>query len=514
MTDSAPAAAPRRPVLLVIMDGIGHNPSRLNNAVAAARTPALDSLYSRHPLTVLEASGRAVGLPAGQMGNSEVGHLTLGCGAVLRQDLVRINDACADGSVQRNPALCDALDAVRASGRPLHLLGLVSDGGIHSHIDHLMALIDAAHAAGVRPLVHMITDGRDTAPRCAERYVHQLAPSLAAAGGAIASVCGRYFAMDRDKRWERVERAWRLLAMGEGAEAADALAAIAQARAANQGDEFLEPARTAAFEPIDAGDQVVFFNFRNDRPRELTEALTSSDFDGFDRGAVGRAAVTTLTRYDAAYDLPVMFEKERPTHTLGEAVSDAGLTQFRCAETEKYPHVTFFFNGQRETPLAGESRALVDSPRVATYDLQPEMSAHAVRDATLAALEQGGYGLYVVNFANGDMVGHTGVAPACIAAVEVVDQCVGALVEAAERVGVSVIVTADHGNCDRLSDPITGEPHTQHTTFPVACCVVDPANPVLVNGGGLGNIAATVLTLMGLPTVDTMEGHLLRDALP
>ncbi|MEM6986743.1 MAG: 2,3-bisphosphoglycerate-independent phosphoglycerate mutase, partial [Pseudomonadota bacterium] len=512
MTAASTSTALRRPVLLVIMDGIGLNPSRLHNAVAAARTPALDHLYANHKVAVIEASGRAVGLPAGQMGNSEVGHLTLGCGSLLRQDLVRINDACDDGSLGTNQALLSALAAAREADRPLHLLGLVSDGGIHSHIDHLMALLDAARAAGVRPLVHMITDGRDTAPRCAERFVTQLEPALDAAGGAIASLCGRYFAMDRDQRWDRVERAWRLLVHGDGSQAADAAAGIEQARAAGQGDEFLEPIRTDHFDAIQAGDQVVFFNFRNDRPRELTEALAVADFDGFARGEAGLAAVTTLTRYDPNYDLPVMFEKERPAHTLGETVSRAGLKQFRCAETEKYPHVTFFFNGQREDPLPGEQRALVDSPRVATYDLQPEMSAHAVRDATLEALQAGDCALYVVNFANGDMVGHTGVPEACVAAVEVVDQCVGELVTAATAAGVSVIVTADHGNCDMMCDPITGEPHTQHTTFPVACCVVDPANPTLVNGGGLANIAPTVLSLMGLQhTVDRLQAHETQD---
>ena len=500
--------------MLIIMDGVGHNPSRLNNAVSAARTPALDALFAKHPLTVLEASGRAVGLPPGQMGNSEVGHLTLGCGAILRQDLVKISDACADGSLARNPSLIAALDAARATDRPLHLVGLVSDGGIHSHIDHLLALIAAAADHGVRPQLHMITDGRDTAPRCAEQFIARVQPALAEAGGHIGSVCGRFFAMDRDKRWERVERAWRLLRHGDGALADDALAALDVARAADQGDEFIEPIRTAQFDAMAAGDQVLFFNFRNDRPRELTEALALDTFDAFDRGDTDLVNMTTLTRYDSGYDLPVLFEKERPGQTLGEAVSDAGLKQFRCAETEKYPHVTFFFNGQREDPFPGEERALVDSPKVATYDLQPEMSAPAVRDATLAAIDSGEFAFVVVNFANGDMVGHTGVPEACIQAVEVVDQCVGVLVDAATRAGMTSIITADHGNCDLLRDPITDEPHTQHTTFPVACCVVDPDNPVLVNGCGLANIAPTVMSLMGLPPSEGMLGDMLLEPLP
>ncbi len=513
MTQSTATTPPRRPVMLVIMDGVGHNPSRLNNAVSAANTPALDALFAAHRLTVLEASGRAVGLPPGQMGNSEVGHLTLGCGAILRQDLVNISDACADGSLARNPALIAALEAARDAKRPLHLLGLVSDGGIHSHIDHLMALIAAAKAHGVRPQLHMITDGRDTAPRCAERFIEVVQPALRAAGGDIGSLCGRFFAMDRDQRWERVERAWRLLRLGDGRPAKDVLAGLELARAADQGDEFIEPIKTDAFDAIQAGDQALFFNFRNDRPRELTEALAVEAFSGFDRGNAGLVNMTTLTRFDSSYSLPVLFEKERPGQTLGEAVSEAGVKQFRCAETEKYPHVTFFFNGQREEPFDGEDRALVDSPKVATYDLQPAMSAPAVRDATLEAIDSGDYGLLVVNFANGDMVGHTGVPSACIEAVEVVDQCVGALVAAASAAGVTSIVTADHGNCDLLQDPITGEPHTQHTTFPVACCVVDSDNPVLVNGCGLANIAPTVLSLMGLPPVSGMVGDMLLEPL-
>ncbi len=490
--------APRRPAILIVMDGMGHNPSKLNNAVALANTPQLDQLYCQHPLTVLEASGRAAGLPDGQMGNSEVGHLTLGCGAILRQDLVRINAACRDGELARNASLQEALAACKASGRPLHLVGLVSDGGVHSHIDHLLALIEIAGTSGVRPVLHMITDGRDTAPRCAKNYLTTVEPALAAAGGAIASVIGRFYGMDRDQRWERVEKAWRLMVLGEGSEAKDAASAVQAAYDNGLGDEFIEATRTANFVPTKADDQVLFINFRNDRPRELTEALAKSNFDGFDRGDAGLVTMTSMTRYDSTYPFAVMFEKEKPLSTIGEAVSALELKQFRCAETEKYPHVTFFLNGQRDQPFEGEVREMVPSPKVSTYDVQPEMSAYAVCEATRAAIQSEQYAFIVVNFANGDMVGHTGVGDACIKAVEVVDECVGVLTNAAQEYGYSVVLTADHGNCDQLLDPISGEPHTQHTTYPVPCLVMDPANPVLSNGMGISNIAPTLLQLMGI----------------
>jgi len=507
MTVSSTTKAPRRPALLIIMDGVGHNPSRLNNAVAQAKTPNLDRLYSSHPLTVLEASGCAAGLPDGQMGNSEVGHLTLGCGAILRQDLVRINAACQDGEMAKNPALNDAFSACKSSGRPLHLVGLVSDGGVHSHVDHLMTLIALAAKAGVKPVLHMITDGRDTAPRCAKNYLERVVPALEAAGGSIASVIGRFYGMDRDQRWERVEQAWRLMVLGEGQQASDAYAAIDAAYQQDLGDEFIEATRTEDFVAVEQDDQVLFINFRNDRPRELTEALAKSNFSAFDRGDSKPVTVTCMTRYDSTYPFPVMFEKERPQVTIGEVVSGLGMQQFRCAETEKYPHVTFFLNGQRDQPFDGEVRKVVPSPKVTTYDLQPEMSAYEVCQASCDAVESGEFSLVVVNFANGDMVGHTGVEAACIKAVEVVDECVGKLTSAADANGFSVILTADHGNCDQLVDSITGEPHTQHTTFPVPCLVMDPANPILSNGMGISNIAPTLLQLMGVEKPENMPAQ-------
>lgn len=499
--------APRRPVILIVMDGVGHNPSKLNNAVAIAATPNLDRLFSSNPTTVIEASGRAVGLPDGQMGNSEVGHLTLGCGDVIRQDLVRINDAVADGSLATLPELAQLLDRLKSRGRPLHLVGLVSDGGIHSHLDHLIALIRICGSEGVRPLVHMITDGRDTAPQCATDFVDVLEPLLSAAGGAIASVCGRYYAMDRDRRWERVELAWRLLRRAEGDAHPSAAEGIRAAWSAGQNDEFIKPIVLPAFEALEDRDEVLFFNFRNDRPRELSEALSLSSFEGFDRHGTAPVSLTTLTRYDAEYPFPVLFEKEVPETTLGEYLAGHGLTQLRAAETEKYPHVTFFFSGGREVPFDGEDRILIDSPKVDTYDLKPEMSAYGILESVSEAVARQTYDFIVINFANGDMVGHTGVRDAVVTAVEVVDEVTGKLVQTAVDNGYSCIVTADHGNADLLIDPVTGNPHTQHTTFPVACCVIDPDNRTLSNGLGLPSVAPTVLALMGLPACEQMSAR-------
>ena len=448
------------------------------------------------------------------MGNSEVGHLTLGCGSVLRQDLVRINDAVEDHSIATNAALTGALHRAKARSCPLHLIGLVSDGGIHSHIDHLIAMLRVAADSGVVPLLHMITDGRDTAPECATRFVQQLQPVLSACGGSIASICGRYFAMDRDNRWSRVERAWRLLRHGEGVASATARTGIEQAWRNGQSDEFIEPIVLPEFQPIEADDQVLFFNFRNDRPRELCMALSLEQFDGFDRDVPPVRDLTTLTRYDRDYPFAVMFEKEVPAVTLGEVVAEHGLAQLRAAETEKYPHVTFFFSGGREQPFAGEERLLIDSPDVETYDLQPQMSAAGITEGVVTALQSKRFALLVVNYANGDMVGHTGVPAAVIEAMEVVDESVGKLCECAVKNGYSVVLTADHGNADMLVDPVTGTPHTKHTTFPVACTVIDKQAWRLNNGAGLPAIAPTILQLLGLRQPQQMTGEsLLLEAL-
>ena len=498
---------PRRKALLIIMDGVGHNPSKLDNAVALAATPNLDRILSSTPTTVIEASGRAVGLPDGQMGNSEVGHLTLGAGRVLKQDLVKISDAIEDGDFFANDALTGAAERAKEAGRPVHLIGLVSDGGVHSHIDHLLALIELCRRAEVRPLVHMITDGRDTAPAIAASYLERVETALAEADGAIATVSGRYYALDRDERWERIERAWRAIVLGEGRRAENARAAIAVAREADETDEFVVPTVLEAHETLEADDEAIFFNFRNDRPRELSEALADVDFADFDRGDAPRLSLTTMTRYRSDYTFPFAFARDRPEATLGAVVDAAGIRQLRSAETEKFPHVTFFFNGGQDEPFDGEERRLVDSPKVATYDLAPEMSARGVTDGVLDALRGNDFGLVVVNLANGDMVGHTGVREAVIAAVECVDAMVGELWDTAVEHDYSIVLTADHGNCDMLLDPLSGEPHTQHTTFPVACAVHDVEPPALGTGHALTSIAPTLLELMGLEVPEGMTGR-------
>lgn len=496
----------RRPTLLIILDGFGLNPSKLNNAVVLAKTPRLDEYFAKYGHTALDASGRSVGLPKGQMGNSEVGHLTLGCGSVIRQDLVRIDDAIEEGSFARNKALRAAAEKAKRAGRPLHLIGLVSDGGVHSHVRHLLALIKLAHEIGARPLLHMITDGRDTPPSSAKRYLPEIEQALSAAGGAIASVCGRYYAMDRDKRWDRTKLTWSMLVHGEGREAGSASEAIGSAYATGETDEFIKPVRLTAFEPMQDKDSAIFFNFRNDRPRQLTAALSQEQFDGFDRGDAGRPCVTCLTRYDSQFLTPIAFEQERPQTTLAEAVSNAGIKQFHCSETEKYAHVTFFFNGGREDPFPGEERKLIGSPKVATYDLCPEMSAEGVADAVIEAMESDQYGFLVTNFANGDMVGHTAVRDAVIKAVEYMDTQVGRVLDTAMERGYSVLLTADHGNCDEMVDPITGEPHTQHTTYPVPCLIIDEVYWRLATGANISAVAPTVLDLMGLAQPEMMTG--------
>jgi len=497
---------PRRPTLLIILDGFGVNPSRLNNAVQEASTPRLDEYFSRHTHTTLDACGSSVGLPDGQMGNSEVGHMTLGCGAVMRQDLVRINDEIENGDFFKNAALVSAVEDAAEMETPLHMVGLVSDGGVHSHINHLLALIEMCVQYKVKPIVHMITDGRDTAQMSALVYLHELENRLEDADGCIATVCGRYYAMDRDNRWHRTERAWQAMVNGEGRTAENARYAIEEAYALEETDEFIKPTVLDACELIQSGDSVIFFNFRNDRPRQLAAALSQSDFDEFNTGNYTGATVTCLTEYDPEFLLPIGYAPERPQYTLASVVSRAGYKQFHCAETEKYAHVTYFFNGGKKKPFAGEEHVMVNSPDVATYDLQPEMSAAEVADKVIEALESGGYGFMLVNFANGDMVGHTAVRDAVIAAVEALDTQVGRVLDAAVASGFSVVMTADHGNCDEMVDPVTQEPHTQHTLYPVPCMVIDEANWHLLPGGDLSSVAPTVLQLMGLQQPSEMTG--------
>ncbi|MFK7862445.1 MAG: 2,3-bisphosphoglycerate-independent phosphoglycerate mutase [Granulosicoccus sp.] len=504
---------PRRPVLLIIMDGIGVNPSRLDNAVAMATTPNLDRIYANHPVCLLEASGRAVGLPEGQMGNSEVGHLTLGAGTVLRQDLVKIGDAINDGSFATNEAIAGTLERCKQGNQPLHLVGLVSDGGVHSHTDHLLALLSLCESQGVLPVLHAITDGRDTAPDSARGFMSRVLPALNAAGGQLATLSGRYYSMDRDKRWERVRLAWQAMVKGEGRRATDLEAAWVMADEQNETDEFITPTVLDTHIPWDENTEVFFFNFRNDRPRELSEAIGLESFDGFERGDFAPITLTTMTRYESSYPFACAFTRDEPGITLGQAVSNAGITQIRSAETEKYPHVTFFFNGGQDEPLENEVRLLVDSPKVATYDLQPEMSAPEVAAGIVAALDTRDAGLIVVNLANGDMVGHTGVPAAVVSAVETVDEMVGRMWDAAVANGYSIVLTADHGNADMLIDPVSRKPHTQHTTFPVPCAIHDSQQWDLGNGNGLPAVAPTVLQLMGLEKPASMQGHslLLRE---
>lgn len=498
--------AVRRPTLLIILDGFGINPDPTYNAIVQAKTPHFDQYFASTPMTAIEASGRGVGLPEGQMGNSEVGHMTIGSGTIVKQDLVRIDDSIADGSLFDNAVLLNAMRAARDSGRPLHLIGLVSDGGVHSHIGHLQALIDMCGKNSVKPQLHMITDGRDTAPQVAIDYVEELQNRLSAAGGQVATVSGRFYAMDRDNRWDRVQRAWGAFVTSEAAEWDSAADVIQAAYDNDLGDEFIEPARISGMQPIKGGDQVIFFNFRNDRARQLSAALAFDSFDNFDRGdSFQPVNLTTLTLYDASLPAAVVFERVGAATTLGQILSSSGLQQFHCAETEKYAHVTFFFNGGREDAYPGEQRCLIDSPKVATYDLQPEMSAHEVANAVIEASSAGQYDFIVVNFANGDMVGHTAVQPAVIKAVETLDAEVFRVIEAARAAGYSVVLTADHGNCDEMVDE-NGKPHTQHSTHPVPCLVFDDQVSSLRDGGDLSAIAPTVLQLMGVQQPPEMTG--------
>jgi len=498
------SGVPRRPVILIILDGFGVNPSKYNNAVYEASTPNLDHYFSRYAHTTLSASGHCVGLPDGQMGNSEVGHLTLGAGAVIRQDIVRINDAIASGEFFDNAALNDALCRAKHAARPVHLLGLVSDGGVHSHIDHLYALIAACKRKGVKPLLHMITDGRDTAPQSALHGISLLENKLNEAGGAIASIIGRYYAMDRDNRWERTELAWRALVLGKGHSAVSATTAIKAAYAAGDGDEFIRPILLPMYQAMQQEDTVISFNFRKDRPRQIVAALGKADFTGFDRGNAPLPHITCMMPYSRADQFPYLFEPERPMTTLGQVISTLGLAQFHCAETEKYAHVTYFFNGQRAEPYSGERQLLVPSPNVATYDMKPQMSAPEVADTVIGAMLFGRYSFIVVNFANGDMVGHTAKRHAILTAVKSLDNEVGRVLAVAEKTGYSVVLTADHGNCEEMVDPMTGEPHTQHTTYPVPCMIMDQDNWKLSCNGGLANVAPTVLELMGIRPPETM----------
>ena len=519
--DQPIATGPVAPVVLTILDGWGYRLDDAHNAIRAADTPVMDALWHAYPHTLIEASGAAVGLPDDQMGNSEVGHLTIGSGRIIRQELVRIGQAVRDGSLSRNSALNALADRLLANGGCLHLVGLCSDGGVHSHVDHLGGLLQWAAARGIKDVcVHMITDGRDTPPSSAPTYVARVEDLIAEAGvGCIATLCGRYWAMDRDHRWERTEKAYRLLSEAGPVTALSAASAISEAYASGVEDEFIEPVRLAEG-TVKAGDGLVCFNFRPDRVRQLIRAFVLPDFDPFARERIEDLAVVTFTQYEKGLPVAVAFPPESLDGLLGQVISEAGLRQFRTAETEKYPHVTYFMNGGIEQAFPGEDRHLVPSPRVATYDQSPAMSAEQLTDSCIAAINKGIYSLVVINYANPDMVGHTGQMEATTAAIATVDNCVGRLLEATGRMGGTMLITADHGNAEVMQGA-DGRPWTAHTTNPVPVILVEGEKrklPGLANDihlrehGGLADIAPTVLEILGLDKPDKMSGESLIQA--
>ncbi len=512
-----------RPVCLVVLDGWGYRDDATANAIALADTPNWDQLLGSVPHTLLEASGRRVGLPEGQMGNSEVGHMNLGAGRVVEQDLVRIGAAIETGTFFTNPALVAACRDAAGRGVTLHLIGLLGHGGVHALDRHLFALLDLANREQVPTVaVHGMLDGRDTPPNSGRTVLAELQTEIARYPGraVLSTLGGRYFGMDRDHRWPRTEKWYRAMVDGHGSitTASDVAGALEAAYEAGTTDEFIEPLvlheTSGALTPrLADGDVVICFNFRSDRMRQLCDALTSPSFGGFPIDGRPRLAVTTMMEYDPTFTYPVAFPATQLTNMVGEVIANAGMTQLRTAETEKYPHVTFFFNGGRETPFTGEERRMVPSPKVATYDLQPEMSAAGICDGLVEALETRQYDFMLCNFANCDMVGHTGSLPAAIAAVQAVDACIGRILTAAEKGGARVIFTADHGNADVMVDPLTGAPHTAHTTNPVPLAIVDPDGVVpLRAGGALCDVGPTVLEMLGLAIPAEMSGRTLRAA--
>ena len=501
----------KKTVMLMILDGFGLAPSGPSNAISVAKTPNLDSLFAQYPNAQLNASGIAVGLPRGQMGNSEVGHTNIGAGRVVWQELSRISNDIENGSFFENEELKSAMLAAKERGSALHLMGLLSDGGVHSHVNHLLALIDMAKRLGLtKVFVHPILDGRDTPPACAEGYIEALEKHISETGtGRIADICGRFYAMDRDRRWERVAAAYDLYTLGEGRKAESAAALLAKARENGESDEFVMPgAVTENGFPVGtvrAGDSFIFFNFRPDRAREITRAFVDPDFNGFERkGSTVGINYVCFTTYDATIpNVKIAFKPQSLKNTLGEYMASLGKTQLRIAETEKYAHVTFFFNGGVEEPYNGEDRILVASPKVATYDLQPEMSAYEVTDRVIEAIESGKYDMIVLNYANCDMVGHTGVFDAAVKAVEAVDSCVGRVVRAMESTGGRILLTADHGNADRMFDE-NGEVVTAHSTNPVPLILIGENRGL--QDGALSDLAPTMLELMDIPAPAEMEG--------
>jgi len=502
-----------KPLVLLILDGWGISQRVDGNAVLMANTPVIDRLLGNYPNTILEASGESVGLPDGLMGNSEVGHLNLGSGRVVYQDITRINKSIRDGDFFSNEVLSGALAHVLENGSSLHLMGLLSDGGVHSHIDHLFSLLEMAKNAGLdRVFVHAFLDGRDVPPRSALQYITQTEKRMQELGvGKIATVSGRYYSMDRDKRWERVCLAYDALTMNEGETAPSAEKAVMSAYERGENDEFVKPtvvlSGKGATATIQDSDAVIFFNFRPDRARELTSALTLIDFPGFERKQAHNTHFVCMTRYDETFDLPIAFLHEHIDNTLAEYLSNCNKSQLHIAETEKYAHVTFFFNGGVEGPYKREDRVLIPSPKVPTYDLQPEMSAYEVTDALLDRIKFGNYDVIIANFANLDMVGHTGMLDATVRAAEVVDECLGRVLDAILSCGGAAIVTADHGNSEQMIYYDDGSPYTAHTTNPVPLIFVSEMEDVELHGGIFADIAPTMLILLGLDVPPQMTGH-------
>ena len=505
----------RRPLALIILDGFGHSESQEGNAIALAYTPFLDQCFLRYPHTLLEGSGKRVGLPEPLMGNSEIGHLNIGAGRIVPLDVTRIDEAIASGTFFENPVLQTAIDAGRHTA--LHLVGLVSDGGVHSSLSHLVALLEMAARRGVsRVFVHCITDGRDTAPAVARNYISQLLKAFERLKvGRIATVCGRYFAMDRDNRWDRIEKAYRAMVYGEGRRASDALLAVKQSYELGVTDEFIDPIVIIddTGEPagrVRSSDSVIFFNYRADRARQLTRAFSGRNFDGFRRDPLKELNFAAFTQYDRSFTTPIVFPPISISNTLAEVFAANQIRNLRVAETEKYAHVTYFFNGGIEPEFEFESRTLIPSPPVATYDLQPEMSAYEVAAAVTDALDENKNDVYIVNFANADMVGHTGNLEATVAAVEAIDECLAQVVGRIEALKGAVIITSDHGNAEQMIDPVTRQPSTAHTNNPVPfmICDADYSGNLRPNGA-LEDIAPTMLAMLGLEKPPEMTGRTL-----
>ncbi|AFZ13154.1 phosphoglycerate mutase [Crinalium epipsammum PCC 9333] len=510
------AQAPVSPVVLVILDGWGYREETDGNAIAAAKTPVMDSLWAVYPRTLIHTSGKAVGLPEGQMGNSEVGHLNIGAGRVVPQELVRISDAVEDRTLLSNPALVQVCQDVKVKGSKLHLIGLCSEGGVHSHIDHLLGLLDLAQSQGITEVcIHVITDGRDTNPKDGVEAVKKIQNHIDKLGiGRIVTISGRYYAMDRDKRWDRVQRAYDVMTQDHPENHQSALEVLQDSYESGITDEFVMPTRIAPG-AVEAGDGVIFYNFRPDRSRQLSYAFVEPTFNGFERTQIQPLSFATFTQYDPSLPVLVAFEPQNLSNILGEVVAKHNLRQFRTSETEKYAHVTYFFNGGLEQPFPGEDRELVPSPMVATYDKAPAMSAAALTDVAIAGIEKRIYSLVVINYANPDMVGHTGKMEQTVTAIETVDRCLGALIESINKAGGTAIIIADHGNAEYMWDE-QGNPWTAHTTNPVPFILVEGeglkipgygTDVVLRSDGRLSDIAPTILEILKLPQPPEMTGN-------